>query len=240
MGNVNRRLQSATTAAIVASLLMCVCGLTYRTLAARLESSATVAIAPDALESLPLRIADWTGVDVPMDDIIVRQTGTDAHVNRRYSRGSELVSLYIACGVRTRKLMQHRPDACYTGAGWTRTGRVLRDLSLNTGSVLPCVTLEFSRGGLNTERIIVVDYYIVDGQYCQTDSEWRYEYWRIGYVAQVQIMASVAENLTADEARRMVCDFATESAPLIAGQCEHIKTRKDDDSSREERERSGR
>ena len=38
----------------------------------------------------------------------------------------------------------------------------------------------------------------------------------VRYVAQVQIIASTTENLTADSAARIVCDFAIESALSIS------------------------
>jgi hypothetical protein len=226
-------------AAIAASFLMLLSGWAYRALAAQLGAPLTTTpIAPDALERLPMQIADWTGEDVPLDEAIVRRTDTDAHINRRYSRSSglESVSLYVACGVRTRNLIVHRPEVCYIGAGWTRTGRHLRELPLSNGTILPCIVFEFSRGVLDTTKIVVLYCYIVDGQYCHDLSEWRYRYWRIGYVAQVQIVASVTETLTADEATRIVCNFAVDSASPIAGQLEHIEKRQSAGSVRELRE----
>ncbi|MBP7051970.1 MAG: exosortase-associated EpsI family protein [Phycisphaerae bacterium] len=208
-------------AAVIAGVLMLLFGWTYRTLAIRLGvRPSTILIAPDALEGIPMRIAGWAGEDVPLDEAVARRTGTDACINRRYSRGGESVSLYVGCGTRLRDMLPHRPEGCYIGAGWTRTGRSFRQLSLGSGAVLPCAVIEFSRGGLNTTKIVVVHYYVVDGRFCQTDREWRYRHWRIGYVAQVEIVTSVTEVLSADEAARIACDFAVDSAPLIAQQCE--------------------
>ncbi len=220
-------------AAVVAGLLMLLFGWGYRTLATQLRASPTeIRIASDALEKVPMRIADWVGEDIPMDETIVRKTGTDAHINRRYSRGIESVSLYVGCGARARDLMPHRPEACYIGAGWTLTSQSLRDLPLSTSSVLPCRVLEFSRGALNTDRIMIVHYYIVDGHYCQNLADWRYRFWQVADVAQVQIIASVKESMTADEAARIVCDFAIDSAPSIAERFGDIVMRKDAGSSR--------
>jgi hypothetical protein len=195
---------------------MLLCGWAYRTLAAQLDAPPTMTpIAPDALERLPMQIGSWVGNDVAIDEAVVRRTDTDAHVNRRYSRGSESLSLYVGCGTRTRDLIMHRPDTCYVGAGWARTSQVPRDVPLRDGATLPCTIFQFSRGTLNaTEKLIVLHYYIVDGRYCQSVSEWRYAFWRLGYVAQVQVVTSL-ETLTSDDAMRVISEFAANSAPQI-------------------------
>jgi hypothetical protein len=191
-------------------------GLAHRVLAARLAApTTTTSIAPDLLARLPLRIDDWMGEDVPLDEAVVRRTDTDAHINRRYSRGGlESVSLYIGCGVRARDMMVHRPEVCYVGAGWTRTRRHPQELSLSNGTALPCTLFEFSRGSLNAAKIAVLYYYIVDGECCRDLSDWQYRFWRIGYVAQVHIVAP-SENLAVDEGMRVVSDFAVDSVSQI-------------------------
>ena len=141
--------QPAIAAAVAASCLMLVFGLTYRVVAARLEAPIdTTPISPEALAQFPLQIGDWTGKDVPMDEAIVRATDTDAHLNRRYTRhgGLEAVSFYIASGVKARDLMPHRPEVCYTGAGWTLANRRSVELSLSDSTKLPCNIMQFSRG----------------------------------------------------------------------------------------------
>ncbi|MFH1882621.1 MAG: hypothetical protein ABIL62_07930, partial [Planctomycetota bacterium] len=88
------------------------------------------------------------------------------------------------------------------------------------GMELPCMALQFSRGTLNTKKTVLLNYYIVDGQYCRDISLLRSKAWRgsgtVRYVAQVQIVASTTVNLTADSAARLVCDFASESASSIS------------------------
>jgi len=210
-------------AAAAASFLMLIFGLGYRVLAARLAAPVdTAPIRPEALQQLPLQINDWTGEEVPLDEAIVQATDTDAHINRRYSRrsGLESVSLYIASGVRARDLMPHHPEVCYTGAGWTLTDRRSMDLSLSDKRKLPCNVLQFSRGSLNSSKVLVLDYYLVDGQYCRDVSLLRSKAWRgagrVEYVAQVQVTTLIAAPQTAHSARTIVSDFAVESASLIA------------------------
>ena len=215
--------QSVIIAAVTASFLMLVFGLGYRVLAARLAAPVnTTPISPEALAQLPLQIGDWIGQEVLLDEAIVRATDTDAHVNRRYSRHGGLgsVALYIASGVKARDLMPHRPEVCYTGAGWTLTERDSMELPLSNGMKLPCNVLQFSRGSLGSSKVMVLDYYIVDGQYCHDVSLLRSKAWRgsgtVDYVAQVQIVTSVATTQTADSAKKIITDFAIESAQSIA------------------------
>ena len=214
--------KAAIVAAIIASFLMLILGLGYRVLASRLSAPVdTIRISPEALQQLPLQLGGWTGQEVPLDEAIVRATDTDAHINRRYLRrnGLESVLLYIASGVRARDLMPHRPEVCYTGSGWTLTDRRSMDLPLSNGMKLPCNVLQFSRGTLNRSKVIVLDYYLVDGQYCHDVSLLRSKAWRgsgtVDYVAQVQIVTSIASAQTAHSARTIISDFAVQSASSI-------------------------
>ena len=235
----NQNPRPVIIAAITASFLMLILGLGYRVLAARLAAPLNITpISPAALESLPLQIADWKGWDVPLDEDIVRVTDTDAHVNRIYSRNNSLesISLYIASGVKARDLMPHRPEVCYTGAGWTLTDKRSTELTLSDDTALPCNIMQFSRGALNAKKIVVLDYYIVDGQYCSDVSLLRSKAWRgsgwVRYVAQVQIVTSVLSNQIADSATRTVKTFAVESASLISRLFENAEEDQQSDKDR--------
>jgi len=221
--NDNPNQRPVIVAAIVAGFLMLVSTAAYRILAARLEAPVnTTSLPPATLERLPQQIGGWLGQEVPLDEAIVRATDTDAHINRRYSRhnGSESILLYVACGVKARDLMPHRPEVCYTGAGWTLIDKRSMELPLSDGMELPCMALQFSRGTLNTKKTILLNYYIVDGQYCRDVSLLRFKAWRgsgtVRYVAQIQIVASTTVNLTADSAARIISEFAAESASSIS------------------------
>ena len=230
--------QKVVVAAAAAGFLILAYGAAYRVLAARLAAPVnTTPIPAAALERFPMQIGGWMGREVPMDEAIVRATDTDAQINRRYSRhnGLESVSFYVACGVRARDLMTHRPEVCYTGNGWTLIDRRSMELPLSDGMKLPCSVFQFSRGALNTKKVVVLDYYIVDGQYCRDVSLLRSKAWRgsgtVDYVAQVQIVTSITAALTADSAERIVSDFAVESALPIAWLFENTETNQSSDKS---------
>ncbi len=113
--------------------------------------------------------------------------------------------------------MPHRPEVCYTGSGWTQRDRKAVDLPIAEGQTLPCNVIHFSRGALGMQNTIVLYYYIVDGRYCRDVSEWRYNLKGIGYVAQVQIVASIMPGQTVDSAQRLVSAFAADSAAPLVG-----------------------
>jgi EpsI family protein len=227
-------------AAMTASLLMLVSGSGYRVLAARLAGPVgTEPIAPAKMDQFPSQIGDWTGREVPLDKAIVRATDTDAHLSRAYSRhdGLDSVYLYIACGVKARDLMPHRPEVCYTGNGWTLEVRRSIEVPLSDGSKLPCNLLQFSKGALRAEEVIILDYYIVDGQYCADVSLLRSKAWRgsgtVQYVAQVEVMGTITPTLPANSTAKLVSTFAAESASLIAQLFENRQSNLNSDGSNE-------
>ena len=85
------------------------------------------------------------------------------------------------------------------------------------GSSLPASISRFHRGELETERVTVLSYYIVDGRRGHSPSEVRPPSWRpkgvVRYVAQVEI-ASV-DSAAGRSAEGSVRAFAAESAPEI-------------------------
>jgi len=233
----NRLYRSPIFAAVTATIIMFVFGASHRAFTNRLTNSTSVSsMSPDALEKLPLQIGDWTGQEKPLDEAIIEATDTDAHISRQYSRHntSEHVFLYIAAGQRARDLMPHRPEVCYTGAGWTRVGSDAKKLLLEDGKELPCNVFQFSKGALNTKNVIILDYYIVDEQLCRDISLMRSKIWRgsgtIEYVAQVQIVTDITTDRTADVAFKIVSNFARESAKSIFQVLESAASTKNQDA----------
>ena len=214
------RCSTSWLSTIIALVLISSSGVGYRVAAARFaHTRGSVSLHRGTLRALPLQIGEWSGAEAPLDELTIENTDTDDHVSRSYTRqgGTEAVSLFIGYGVRIRDLMPHRPEVCYTGVGWTLDES--RNLELRTadGSTLPCQVHTFHRGGPGAQRIAVVNYYIVDGEYCADVSLLRSKAWKfknkVGYVAQVQITSSADPLRVAEQ--RPACDFAMDSAPQI-------------------------
>ena len=223
-------------AAIVATIIMLFFSVAFHMLVVRVGwSTSRIKIASDMLDSFPINIGDWKGLDIPLEDEIARGTGTDAHLNRRYAHNdtSKIISLYIGCGGRTAEIVYHQPNVCYIGAGWTIEEQHSLDLPLNDSKKLPCTIYQFVRNELNKERAIVLHYWIADGQFCRDASLLRSRVWRItskvNYIAQVQIISPVRTS-TVDSAEKVVSEFAIDTTSLIAELFEHIQLDQDTQS----------
>ena len=122
--------------------------------------------------------------------------------------------------------MMHRPEVCYTVAGWTLIDRHVVELPVGDNRTLPCSLFAFSHGSLNTRKMIVLDYFIVNGEYSPDMSLLQRKAWTgyrtVNYAAQVQIAVS-GNALTAESARKVVSDFAADSASSIVRLFENLE-----------------
>jgi EpsI family protein len=214
--------KSVIITAIAAAFLLLVFGAAHRALARLLAIPVNpVPIGSKALADLPMRIGDWTGEDVSLDDAIVRGTDSDAHISRRYARrgGSESVSLYIACGRQVSRVMAHRPEICYDRAGWTLLSSRSTELPMSGGPQLPCDVLRFSRDKPESRGVIVLHYWIADGRWLgrvsHLDSNILHILRRVDYAAHVQISASTTV-YDPEAGAKCAADFAADSAGPIA------------------------
>ena len=205
---------------IAATSLLLTSGATSRILTAYLTGpTARAELTSEDLGSLPIQIGQWNGLDVALDEAVIRAADVDAHVNREYTSPNEAVALFIAYGIRARDLMPHRPEVCYPSAGWTLKGSDASELLLSDGSKLNCRIYKFERGALTRQAVCVLNYYVVDGRYSPDVSLLRSKVLMgpggVRYVAQVQITASVIPEFPGDRPDRAVRRFAADSALLI-------------------------
>ncbi len=70
------------------------------------------------LESVPLQVGDWQGVDQPVDQEQFKLSNCDNYVSRTYTnRDGQSVNVYLVSGS-ARHVTIHTPDWCYVGAGY--------------------------------------------------------------------------------------------------------------------------
>ena len=221
---------SIVAAAITASLLVLASGLTHRIVVACLVTPmSTTPIDPDVLRRFPMQIGDWVGEDVPLDKAIPRRINAEACINRRYSRrlGSASILLFMAAsGITTGSMVGHAPEICNVRSGSTLVDQHSMRLPIENEGELPCMVLEFSRGGsFGSQKKTVLCYYVADGEFYDNRSVLRsrvlYGSSMIHCVGQVQIVAS-DESLSIDSGRGVVSDFAIDSASVICGLFKHI------------------
>lgn len=210
-------------AAVAASFLMLIFGLTYRVLAAGLSAPLSmIPIDSAALEPFPMQIADWTGEDIPLDEAeaILDKIHGEASINRRYSRnnGVESVSLFIAAsGTTAGTLVGHPPEVCNVVAGSTLTDQRSVELPLDDATKLPCEVLQFSRSrSLDGEKKTILYYYMADSQFYGNRAHLTWRVRRgptmVHCVAQVQIVACSTRTPPADVMTDIVSEFAIDSA----------------------------
>ena len=223
-----RRGQVAWSAVLGALVILLGAGFGYRVLHHHLERAPRrTPIPPGTLNQLPLEIGPWVGRDEPVDDAIVRTADVDDYVSRHYVRttDNQAVGLWIAYGVRARDLMPHRPEVCYTGAGWTLQDRDTLTVPLSDGTPLQAGVLTFAPSGLGTRPLTVLNYYIVDGQTCADVSLLRSKAWRgqasIRYMVQVQITCQQ----TPAGGTAAPVDVAREFAAVLHGQIRELLNR---------------
>lgn len=232
--NSNRR--QVIAAILTACFLTLILGLASRILAIRLLTPISkIRIDPDSLEGFPIQIEDWTGVDLPTKETILRIIGADACVNRRYSRrsGRELVSFFLAATGVTAGLIGDAPEVCNIQAGWNLMDRRSAELALDDGIKLPCSVFLFTRGNwAGSEKKTVLCYYLADGQYYGNRSSLRLRVRSgpkmVNCIAQVQIVASSLGTFTTDQPTKTAYDFAIDSAISVASLIEDIKKKRNE------------
>ncbi len=170
------------------------------------------------LATLPMRIGEWTGRDVPLRDDLVRVAGADDSIHRRYVRAgtTDAVDVYLAHTSNPARMLGHEPDACYLAAGWGPMGSEPERLALVDGTELPCQLYRFRRGHPVPGQLIVLSYYIDSGRpvaRLQDDlrSRWRLpDPWDDSprYVAQVQISGTAHGSWHVERAEKAVRRFA--------------------------------
>jgi len=189
-------------AALVCVLL--VGGAGYRVFATHfLGLSAKKIVLPVPLAGIPKEIGDWRGEDRDLTPEVVRIAGNDDTVNRVYANAAtgEVAGFYIAYSARPRTMVGHRPQVCYTNAGWILDGTVREELTLPDGRRLPVLVHRFHEVPPKYGAVVVLNYYILNGVTTNDESSFAGFGWRLPniegnpawYVAQVQI-ASVSES----------------------------------------------
>ena len=205
---------------IVALMLLISFGIAYRALASRLQLVVDTPVAlPVLLTNLPRRIGSWVGRDIPIPANVQRAAGNDAFLKRLYrdeTRG-QWVNVYIAYTAHPRTMLGHRPRICYVAGGWVHDSTQTVTIHSSTGRAVPCLLHHFHRPAPSDEEIIVMNFYIVNGQLTSDDGVFSGVGWRTPnisgdparYVTQVQISSSLENSIrtAAEDMVEMILDF---------------------------------
>jgi EpsI family protein len=189
---------------IIAILILLLAGVGYRVLAERLKLIASTPIRLSvSLSHFPLFIGAWQGKDVPLALNIQRTAGNDDYVNRLYINREDKswVNLYVAYTARPRTMTGHRPQVCYPAGGWVHDSTESSEVISQSGRRIPCLIHRFHKASPENELVVVLNFYVVNGQLTNDESVFSGIGWRTPningnparYAAQVQI-SSVLES----------------------------------------------
>jgi hypothetical protein len=215
---------------ILAVFLLISSGITYRVLASRLKLVVGTPVElPVPLSVFPKTIAHWVGEDVPIPQNIQRVAGNDAFLNRLFINdlSNEWANVYIAYTAHPRTMLGHRPQICYVAGGWVHESTEQTKIISSAGREFSCLLHRFHRPSPETEDIVVLNFYIVNGWLTADERVFSGVGWRTPnidgnparYVAQVQI-SSVFENsvrsAAKDIAERVLDFFPDENGKVRA------------------------
>ncbi len=188
-------------------------------------SAASPVLLERPLASLPLRVGSWEGVDVPVDARVLERAANDDYVNRRYVdlTNNRFVDLFVAYTASPGAMLGHRPDRCYPANGWRLEEVKAELLQRKVGGELHCLIHRFVREGQQIEGLVVLNYYVLQGQYTTDAEEFSGPRWRRPnlagdsgfYVAQVQVVHPVYLASLAERGETNVKEFVIEVADSI-------------------------
>ncbi len=219
----SRRSAALWAGAALAVLLLIASGLGYRAVSAAIARELVMTVKLDPpLSTLPHMLGAWQGVDVDLRESVQKIAGNDDFVNRSYrnAQTGEAVMLYVGYTARPRTMLRHRPTVCYPSAGYTHVGTERLALQIG-GNASPALLHRFYKPGLTESRVVVLNYYVLNGAVTTDENS----FWGIGwrdpklaregerYVAQIQVITPIASSEEA--ATAAVQRFATDSAPFI-------------------------
>ena len=204
----------------LAVIMLIVSAVGYRLFASYHNIIALTPVAlPVPLSEFPVIVGNWFGRDVPISDTILEVAANDDFLSRLYVNDSnnQRTNIYIAYTARPRTMLGHRPQVCYPANGWTHENTENVQVISNSGRTIKCLLHNFKKSTPEIEKIVVLNYYIVNGRLTDDDSVFSGLGWRTPnidsnparYVAQVQI-SSLLENsvrATAKDFTDLILDY---------------------------------
>ncbi|MDD5458150.1 MAG: exosortase-associated EpsI family protein [Phycisphaerae bacterium] len=163
------------------------------------------AVLPIALKFLPQKTQTWNSRDIELSAEVRQAADCDDYVNRLYAdeASGEYANLYIAYSSRPRTMVGHRPDTCYTANGWMNLGTKKTEFKTANGVGVPCLIHRFKKSFPREDEILVLNFYVLNGQIVNEESGFSGLGWRTPnikgdpafYVAQVQISGTMENSV---------------------------------------------
>jgi EpsI family protein len=212
---------STTLVWVFAVIMITLSGITYRVLANRLKYAIESPInLPVPLSAFPNQVGNWDGKDLPIPSITkeyMEKNFADDFLSRRYINGTTnaWADVYIVyCSSQPGGILGHQPRVCYPGNGWVHDSTEPSQFISRAGRQIPCLIHRFHKPAPMYNQIVVLNFYILNGQITTNENDFSGLLGRrpniagnpARYVAQVQI-SSVLEN--------SILNIATDMTDLI-------------------------
>ncbi len=190
---------------IIAIVLLISSGIAYRAIASLIIDTAINLPLP--LNTLPIVIGDWAGMEVSIPTITreyMEKNFADDFISRRCINrlNQTYADVYIVyCASRPGSMLGHKPRVCYVGNGWIHDSTEKSHFLTRQGREIPCLIHRFHKPAPLYDEVVVLNFYLVNGELATNQSGFsgvlgrRYNLSRnpARYVAQVQI-SSLLEN----------------------------------------------
>jgi hypothetical protein len=193
---------------VFAVVLVLLSGIAYRVLASHLKLVVGTPVSlPVPLSAFPVQIGDWVGSDLPIPSITkeyMEKNFADDFLSRRYINTvtEAWADVYIVyCSSQPGGMLGHQPRVCYQGHGWIHDSTEPLQFTSRDSRQIPCLIHRFHKPTLLYDQIVVLNFYILNGQLTTEEKDFSGLFGRrlnisgdpARYVAQVQI-SSVLEN----------------------------------------------
>jgi len=165
-----------------------------------------------SLKRFPIEIGRWTGKEVHIPLIVQNVADNDEFLSRLYVNRdtNQWVNVYVAYTAQPRTMLGHRPGVCYPAGGWIQDYVEHIKETSDSGVNIPCLLHRFHKPAPANDEIVVLNFYILNGQITDSESGFSGLDWRTPningeaayYVAQVQISSDL-ENSVLAAAREM-------------------------------------
>jgi hypothetical protein len=196
-------------------LLLCT-GLGYREASHLKHVIETPIKLPVPLNAFPTRVGNWVGSDLSIPTITqeyMRDNFADDFLSRRYinTETNAWADVYVVyCSSRPGGILGHQPRVCYPAHGWVHDGTEPSLFTSQTGRQIHCLIHRFHKPAPAYEQIVVLNFYILNGQITTEEKGFSGPLGRrpniagnpARYVAQVQI-SSILENSIRTAAKDM-------------------------------------
>jgi hypothetical protein len=195
---------------ILAALLLVLSGVTYRLLTSHLELIFNTPVSlPVPLSNFPKKVGNWVGKDLVIPNITMEYMEkyfTDDFLSRQYINDFDKrwANVYVVyCSSRPAGILGHQPRVCYPANGWIFESIDSVQIRSLSGRQMNCAIQRFNKSNSTHEQIVVLNFYILNGQITANESDFSNLFGRrpniagdpAQYVAQVQISSTLESSV---------------------------------------------